>query len=284
MHNVRATNGPELASFINDMEFNITTVSSMSCANLRNLGNLVTGNPGSIDERVVSLSSLANYTCYNSSTGPTVVFKCINCKVHHDRMYISWQFVDLPNNPAAAVGFEFKLTSIDIAKKHTSFVSGTLKNGSDFNDSPVTFRGNISNILKFNLFPRIYHNLHELKLIQPLFHEFLPGSVSRNTNELRVSLENSADGLINTTLFINFLSDYVVEIDRENILGPGKCLLCLLYIQAMSLQLFYLVFGFLSSHPLYSAQIAHLFFLCNIGVSSLLDTFFHSLVSSSDLL
>ena len=217
----------------------------MSCANLRNLGNLVTGDPGSIDERVVSLSTLANYSCYNSSTGPTIVLKCKNCKVHYDHMYISWQFVDLPNNPATAVGFEFKLTSMDIAKKHLSFVSGTLKNGSDFNDSPVTFRGNLSNILKFNLFPRIYHNLHELKLIQPLFHEFLPGSVSRDTNELRASLESSADGLINTTLFINFLSDYVVEIDRENILGPGKCPLCVLYIQAISLQLFHYISSWL---------------------------------------
>ncbi|XP_047167639.1 uncharacterized protein LOC124836513 [Vigna umbellata] len=239
VHNVRATNGLELASFINDMEFNITTVSSMSCANLRNLGNLVTGNPGSIDERVVSLSTLANYTCYNSSQGPTLVIKCKNCKVHHDRMYISWQFVDLPNSPAAAVGFEFKLTSMDIAKKHTSFVSGTLKNGSDFNDSPVTFRGNISNILKFNLFPRIYHNLHDLKLIQPLFHEFLPGSVSRNTNELLVSLESSADGLINTTLFINFLSDYVVEIDRENILGPVSFLADLGGLYCISIGIFF---------------------------------------------
>ena len=237
MHNVRATNGPELASFINDMEFNITTVSSMSCANLRNLGNIVTGNPGFIDQRVVPLSTLANYSCYNSSMGPTIALKCKNCKVIYDHMYISWQFVDLPNSPAIAVGFEFRLTSMDIAKKHVSFVSGTLKNGSDFDDSPVTFRGNQSNIVKFNLFPRIYHNLHELKLIQPLFHEFIPGSVLRDTNELRASLESSTDGLVNTTLFINFLSDYVVEIDKQNILGPGKYFLCMLYIQAICIQL-----------------------------------------------
>lgn len=234
MHNVRATNGPELASFINDMEFNITTVSSMSCANLRNLGNIVTGNPGFIDQRVVPLSTLANYSCYNSSMGPTIALKCKNCKVIYDHMYISWQFVDLPNSPAIAVGFEFRLTSMDIAKKHVSFVSGTLKNGSDFDDSPVTFRGNQSNIVKFNLFPRIYHNLHELKLIQPLFHEFLPGSASRDTNELRASLESSTDGLVNTTLFINFLSDYVVEIDKENILGPGKYILCMSAIIVVS--------------------------------------------------
>ncbi|KAK7394685.1 hypothetical protein VNO78_15220 [Psophocarpus tetragonolobus] len=239
VHNVRATNGPELASFINDMEFNITTVSSMSCANLRNLGNLVTGNPGFIDQRVVPLSTLVNYSCYNSSMGPTIVFNCKNCKVIYDHMYISWQFVDLPNNPATAVGFDFKLNSMDIIKKHVSFVSGTLKNGSNFDDSPVTFRGNQSNILKFNLFPRIYHNLHGLKLIQPLFHEFLPGSVSHDTNELRASLENSADGLINTTLYINFLSDYVVEIDKENILGPVSFLADLGGLYCISLGIFF---------------------------------------------
>lgn len=207
---------------MNDMEFNITTVSSMSCANLRDLGNLVAGNPGFIDERVVSLSTLANYSCHNSSKGPTVTLRCKNCKLIHDNMYISWQFVDLPNNPATAVGYEFSLSAMDSAKKHVSFVNGTLKNGSAFDDSPVTFRGRQSNILKFNLFPRIYRNLRDLKLIQPLFHEFLPGSVFRDTNQLRASLENSVDGLVNTTLYINFLSAYVVEIDKESILGPGK--------------------------------------------------------------
>jgi hypothetical protein len=227
VHNVRATSAPELTSFLNDMEFNITTVSSMSCANLRALGNLVTGNPGFLDERVVSLSTLANYSCHNSSKGPTIAIDCKGCKLISDNMYISWQFVDLPNNPATAVGYEFHLAAKDSAKKHVSFVNGTLKNGSAFDDRPVTFRGRQSNILKFNLFPRIYHNLHDLKLIQPLFHEFLPGSFFRDTNQLQTSLENSVDGLVNTTLYINFLSAYVVEVDKESILGPGKCYLCL---------------------------------------------------------
>lgn len=239
VHNVRATNGPELATFFNDLEFNITTVSSMSCANLRGLGNLVTGNPGFIDQRVVPVSTLANYSCYNSSMGPTIVLRCRNCKHIYDHMYISWQFVDLPNKPAMAVGFQFKLTSMDVASKHVSFVSGTLKNGSAFDDSPVTFRGKQTNILKFNLFPRIYHNLHNLKLIQPLFHEFLPGSISRDTNELRSSLENSADGLVNTTLYINFLSDYVVEIDKENILGPVSFLADLGGLYCISIGIFF---------------------------------------------
>lgn len=229
VHNVRATNGLELASFINDMEFNITTVSSMSCANLRDLGNLVVGNPGFIDERVVSLSTFGNYSCHNSSKGPTIALKCQNCKAIHDHMYISWKFVDLPNSPATAVGFEFNLTSMDNAKKHMSFVNGTLKNGSAFDDGLVTFRGRETNIMKFNLFPRIYRNLHDLKLIQPLFHEFLPGSVSRDTKQLQASLENSVDGLVNTTLYINFLSDYVVEVEKENILGPGMYLRHLVY-------------------------------------------------------
>lgn len=221
---MRATSRPELNSFMNDMEFNITTISSMSCSNLRELGSLVTGNPGSFDQRVASLSTLANYSCLNSSKGPTITLKCKNCKLVQDNMYISWQFADLPNNPATAVGFEFNLSSMANTNKHVSFVSGTLKNGSAFDDRPVTFRGRESNILKFNLFPQIYHNLGNLKLIQPLFHEFLPGSFYRDTNQLRASLENSVDGLINTTLYINFLSAYVVEIDKKSIMGPGKYL------------------------------------------------------------
>ncbi|WJX82872.1 hypothetical protein P8452_65582 [Trifolium repens] len=239
VHNVRATSAPELTSFLNDMEFNITTVSSMSCANLRALGNLVTGNPGFLDERVVSLSTLANYSCHNSSKGPTIAINCKGCKLISDNMYISWQFVDLPNNPATAVGYEFHLAATDSAKKHVSFVNGTLKNGSAFDDRPVTFRGRQSNILKFNLFPRIYHNLHDLKLIQPLFHEFLPGSVFRDTNQLQTSLENSVDGLVNTTLYINFLSAYVVEVDKESILGPVSFLADLGGLYCISIGIFF---------------------------------------------
>ncbi|KAL4382310.1 hypothetical protein HN51_005928 [Arachis hypogaea] len=239
VHNIRATNGPELASFISHLDFNITAISSMSCANLRGLGTLVTGNPGFVDERVLSLSTLVNYTCYNSSKGPTIALKCEKCRAIPDNMYISWQFVDLPSSPATAVGFEFKLSASDYTKKHVSFVNGTLKNGSNFDNSPVTFRGRESNILKFNLFPRIYRNLHDLKLIQPLFHEFLPGSVSRDRNQLRASLENSVDGLVNTTLYINFLSAYVVEIDKENILGPVSFLADLGGLYCISIGIFF---------------------------------------------
>lgn len=221
VHNVRATNAPDLASFNNDMEFNITTISSMSCSNLRDLATLVTGNPGSIDFRVAPLSKFGNYSCQNTSRGPMITLRCNNCQPIQDSLYISWQFIDLPNNPAAAVGFQFNLSTRSHAnKKHVSFVSGTLKNGSTFDDRPVTFRGNMTNILKFSLFPRIYHNLHGLKHIQPLFHDFVPGSFFRETNQLRTSLESSNDGILNTTLYVNFLSAYIVEIDNRNIMGP----------------------------------------------------------------
>uniref|UniRef100_A0A7N2KQX0 Uncharacterized protein n=1 Tax=Quercus lobata TaxID=97700 RepID=A0A7N2KQX0_QUELO len=222
VHNIRATNAPDLASFVNDMELNITTISSMSCSNLRGLDTLVTGNPGFIDERFSPLSGFANYSCHNTSQGPTINLRCSPCKLIQDNLYISWQFVDLSNNPATAVGFQFNLTARNQAnKKHVSFVCGTLKNGSSFDDKPVTFRGRDANILKFNLFPRIYRNLHDLRLIQPLFHEFLPGSSLYEASQLHASLENSNDGLINTTLYVNLLSAYIVEINNQNIMGPG---------------------------------------------------------------
>ncbi|XP_052299349.1 uncharacterized protein LOC102615044 isoform X3 [Citrus sinensis] len=130
-------------------------------------------------------------------------------------------FVDIPNNPAIAVGFRFNVTAkTNARKKHLSFVSGTLKNASTSDDRPVTFRGKDANILKFNLFPRLYHSLNNLRLLQPLFHEFLPGSFFRETNTLQASLQNSNDGLINTTLLINYLSAYVVEIENRSIIGP----------------------------------------------------------------
>ncbi|KAL2464989.1 hypothetical protein Adt_40840 [Abeliophyllum distichum] len=244
VHNVRATNAPDLASFLNDLEFNITTISSMSCAQLRGLGTLVTGNPGFIDYRVVPLSNFGNYSCLNTTKGPTIMLKCNNCHLSRDILLVSWQFIDLPNNPATAVGFQFNLTAKSHAdKKHLSFVSGTLKNASNFEDKPVTFRGAVPNILKFNLFPRIYHNLHDLKLIQPLFHEFLPGSSYSEISQLRMSLESSNDGLINTTLYVNFLSSYIVEIDNQNILGPVSFLADLggLYCTCIGIFFYFLV-------------------------------------------
>ncbi|KAL7215564.1 hypothetical protein ACSBR1_027674 [Camellia fascicularis] len=240
VHNVRATNAPDLASFTNDMEFNITTVSTMSCSHLRDIGTLVVGNPGFIDYRVAPLSTFANYSCLNTTEGPTMIFKCDNCQLIRDSVYISWQFGDLPNDPATAVGFQFNLSAKNhIGKKHLSFVGGTLKNGSNRDDKPITYRGAVPNILKFNLFPRIYKNLHDLKLIQPMFHEFLPGSSYSNTSLLQASLESSNNGLINITLYVNFLSAYVVEIDNQNILGPVGFLADLGGLYCISIGIFF---------------------------------------------
>lgn len=222
IHSVIATNAPDLASFHNDMEFNITTVSAMSCSNLQGLGTLVTGTPGFIDYRTAPLSTFVNFSCQNTTMGPTVSLKCDDCHIFRDTLYISWQFVDQPNVPAAAVGFEFKLTARDRShKKHLSFVSGGLKNGSTNSAKFVTYRGRDLNILQFNLFPRIYRNKHDLKLIQPLFHDFLPGSSFSETSQLQASLQRPNDGIVNTTLYINFLSSYIVEIDNQSTLGPG---------------------------------------------------------------
>ncbi|KAL1213069.1 hypothetical protein V5N11_001073 [Cardamine amara subsp. amara] len=240
VHNVRATGSLDLISFENDLEFNITAVSDMSCSNLRGIGNVLTGNPGFSEFKVASLSSLGSFSCRNTTSGPTVNFKCNKCRLNSDYIYISWHFVDLPDSPAAAVGFQFNFTSKNGADmKHMSFVSGTLRNGSVLDERPVTFRGTEGNILKFNLFPRIYHHLDDLKLIQPLFHEFIPGSVYRDTAQLQASLGRSTDGIVNTTLFINYLSAYIVEIDHENILGPVSFLADLGGLYCISIGIFF---------------------------------------------
>ena len=223
MHNVKATNAPDLASFINDMEFNITTISSMSCSNLRGLGTLVTGNPSFIDHRILPLSAFVNYFCQNTSRGPTITLKCSKCQLIQDNLYISWHFVDLPNSPAAAIGFQFSLLAKSHAsKKHVSTITGLLKNRSSLDNTPVTFRGVDTNVLKFNLFPRIYRSFHDLRLIQPLFREFLPGPSFHEINKLQASLENPNDGLLNMTLYVNLLSSFIVEIGDQNIMGPGR--------------------------------------------------------------
>jgi hypothetical protein len=223
IHNVIASNAPDLASFHNDMEFNITTISTMSCSNLQGLGNIVTGNPGFMDYRSSPPSSFVKFSCENTTKGPTISLKCDDCQLYNDNIYITWQFVDLPNVPATAAGFEFKLTSRDhLRKKHVSFVSGFLRNGSTNSAKFVTYRGKDPNILQFNLFPRIYRNKRNLRLIQPLFHDFLPGSSYNETSQLQASLQGSNDGLVNTTLYLSYLSSYIVEIDNQSTLGPGE--------------------------------------------------------------
>ncbi|CAI9302162.1 unnamed protein product [Lactuca saligna] len=185
VHSVVAANAPDLTSFHNDMEFNITTISTMSCSNIRGLGTLYTGNPGFLDFRTNPLSTFANFSCQNTTKGPKVTLKCNNCQLLRDNFYTSWHFLDLPNTPASAVGFEFNLTAKDHEREHhMSFVSGILKNGSGNNGKFVTFRGRDPNILQFNLFPRIYRNKRDLKLIQPLLHEFLPGSSFDEINQM----------------------------------------------------------------------------------------------------
>ncbi|KAL3627728.1 hypothetical protein CASFOL_029091 [Castilleja foliolosa] len=210
VHNIRAVNGPDLASFLNDFEFNITTISSMSCAQLRGLGTILT----------------------------------------RDYAYVSWYFVDLPNSPANAVGFQFNLTAKNHDNhKHLSFVSGILRNCSYFDNIPVTFRGVVPNILKFNMYPRLYRNLHDLKLIQPLFQDFLPGSYFSDASQLQASLERPSDGLVNTTLCINFLSSYIVEIDHQNLFGPVSFLADLGGLYCISIGIFFCLLVQASTEP-----------------------------------
>ncbi|WOK96575.1 hypothetical protein Cni_G05282 [Canna indica] len=220
IHRFRPTNATELKSFNIDFEFNITTVSSMSCLHLRGLNELVIYSPGLISYKTFPLSIFANYSCYNTSKGPTILLQCKNCQFPTGDHYISWQFVDLPNNPAAAVGFQFNLSAKDHGdNRHVSYVSGTINSGSYLHNKAVTFRGPEHNILKIHLFPQNFNNLKSLRLIQPLVHDFLPGSYFYETGKLQASLQNSKDGLVNTALYFSYISDYILEIDKENIFG-----------------------------------------------------------------
>ncbi|GMI88747.1 hypothetical protein like AT5G16520 [Hibiscus trionum] len=240
VHNVKATNAPDLALFRNDIEFNMTTVSSMSCSNLQRPTTLLTGSSGFIEDKVSPISDFLNFSCHNTSLGPTISLKCRNCQLRQDYFSISWQFVDLPNSPASAIGFQFNVTAKDhIRSDHVSFVSGTLKNGSNTDNSPVTFRGADTNILIFNLFPRLYRSAKDLRLIQPLFHEFVPGSILRETSQLQASLENANDGLINATLYVNYLSSYIIESENQNIIGAVGFLADLGGLYCISMMLFF---------------------------------------------
>lgn len=246
VHRVKPANAPDLLDFINDLEFHITTVSSMSCAQAVAPSTIAMGTPGFMDFRVQPLSTLLTYSCQNTSDGPSITLKCNGCRIPPRDHYVSWQFVDLPTRPAAAVGFQFNLT----AKQHgdnndVSFVSGTISSNNFADDKLKTFRGRESNVLKIQLFPQIYNNHHGLKLLQPLLQDFTQGSTFSDVSSLNASLQNpnDGDGVINTTLYISYLSDYIVEISNESVLGPGElheanltffeCIDCIIYISGL---------------------------------------------------
>ena len=221
IHKIRPANAPDLIPFTNDMEFNITTISSMTCSHLRGLNTLISVTPG-FNYKTIQLSTYANFSCYNTSKGPKISMKCIRCQLPRDSYFISWQFVDLPNDPAIAVGFEFNLTTKSHGDdKRLSFVSGTVNSGGHVDSRPKTFRGRETNIFKIHLFPEVYFHLRDLRIIQPLLNEFVPGSFFLDASELQSSLQSSADGFINSTIYVRFLSDYIIEIDKQSILGLG---------------------------------------------------------------
>lgn len=242
VQNIRPANAPDMKSFVNDLEFNITTVSGMSCAQLHGLGTLQTGDPGSIDERTSPLSDFIKFDCHNTSRGPNVRLKCNQCQLTKDNYYISWHFIDVPNSPAAAVGFQFNLTAKrPRSDEHISVLSGAVDGRDDLNSSSITLRGRAGNILQFRLVPRLFKNVHDLRLIQAFFHEFIPGTSYTRPSELQNSLQNPKDGQLNITFHINFLSDYIVEIDTEEIMGPVSFLADLGGLYAISIALFFYV-------------------------------------------
>jgi hypothetical protein len=179
-----------------------------------------------MDLRVVPLSALFTYSCTNTSQGPSITLRCNGCRIPPRDHYVSWQFVDVPGQPASAVGFQFNLTARQHGNnQHMSFVSGTMNSDGYADDGKLkTFRGRDSNVLKIRLFPQIYNNLGNLRLLQPLVQDFTQGSTFSDVSSLNSSLQNPRDGVVNTTLYISYLSDYIVEISNENEVGPVSVL------------------------------------------------------------
>jgi len=222
---MKATNAPDLLTFTNDLQLNVTAISTMTCSQLRGLDTVSMGSPGFIDYRLVPLSTFAKFSCTNSTIGPKITLTIKNCPLSYNHAYISWHFVDTQNAfPASAIGFQFNFTASNRIhdQEYANFVSGTVKNENGLEDMKVTYRGKHTNLLKFNLFPRVYLNLDNLELVQPLFHEFRPGSYARDEKYLQSLLQSSAHGFVNITVALNFLSDFLVEIDEQKYGGAGE--------------------------------------------------------------
>ncbi|CAL4939434.1 unnamed protein product [Urochloa decumbens] len=226
MHRVKPANAPDFLSFVNDLEFHITTVSSMSCAQAVAPSTFTMGTPGYMDFRVVPLPTMFTYSCANTTQGPSITLKCNGCRMPPRDHYVSWQFVDLPGQPATAVGFQFNLIARQHGNdKHVSFVSGTVNSDGYADDDKLrTFRGQDSSVLKIQLFPQMYNNLGNLRILQPLVQDFKQGSAFTDIGSLNASLQNPRDGVVNTTLYISYLSDYIVEISNESVVGPVSIL------------------------------------------------------------
>ncbi|GJN31488.1 hypothetical protein PR202_gb19895 [Eleusine coracana subsp. coracana] len=226
VHRVKSANAPDLLSFVNDLEFNITTISGMSCAQATAPSVIAMGTPGFMDFRVVPLPTMFNYSCTNTSRGPSISLTCNGCRIPPRDHYVSWQFVDLPGQLAAAVGFQFNLTAKQHGvNEHVSFLSGAMNSDDYVDDGKLkTFRGQDSSVLKIQLFPQIYNKLGNLRLLQPLVQDFTEGSVLSDVGSLNASLQNAGDGVVNTTLYISYLSDYIVEISNESVVGPVSIL------------------------------------------------------------
>ncbi|GJN07868.1 hypothetical protein PR202_ga25736 [Eleusine coracana subsp. coracana] len=226
VHRVKPANAPDLLSFVNDLEFNIITISGMSCAQATAPSAIAMGTPGFMDFRVVPLPTMFNYSCTNTSRGPSISLTCNGCRIPPRDHYVSWQFVDLPGQPAVAVGFQFNLTAKQHGvNEHVSFVSGAMNSDGYVDDGKMkTFRGQDSSVLKIQLFPQIYNKLGNLRLLQPLVQDFAEGSAFSDVGSLNASLQNAGDGVVNTTLYISYLSDYIVEISNESVVGPVSIL------------------------------------------------------------
>ncbi|VAH57175.1 unnamed protein product [Triticum turgidum subsp. durum] len=239
VHRVKPANAPDLLAFVNDIEFHITTISSMSCSQVTPPSMIAMGTPGFMDFRVLPLSTLLTYSCQNTSQGPSITLKCSGCRMPPRDHYVSWQFVDLPRRPAIAVGFQFNLTTKQTGDdEHVSFVSGTINSDNYGDEKLKTFRGRDSNVLKIQLFPQIYNKLNNLKLLQPLLQDFTPGSTFSHVSSLNASLQNPTDGVLNTTLYISYLSDYIVEISNESVIGPVSIIASIGGLYAFSIAIF----------------------------------------------
>ncbi|XP_074580912.1 uncharacterized protein LOC141837400 [Curcuma longa] len=212
---VRPSHASDFKSFITDLEFNITTISSMSCLHLQGLNKSVIHSRGS----VLLNQKIFDYSCYDTSFGPLISLKCDNCQVARGDYYVSWQLIDLPNDPAVAVGFRFNLSAKGHGdSSHVSYASGTLSAASYLQKKAATLRGPDANILKIHLFQQKFVPKN-FTLIQPLVHDFLPGSYFHETSELQASLQSPKDGVLNSALYIHCLSDFILEIDKENVFG-----------------------------------------------------------------
>eukprot|EP00897_Mesotaenium_endlicherianum_P002911 jgi/Mesen1/2648/ME000166S01770 len=224
VQNILPASGREVESYRNDLEYNVTIISSMKCIQLLPTYNMLTMGTGEVDKRVYNSSSTLDIRCYDTPQGPLMRTLCPACVVGSDNYISNFTFVDIPEQGlvASAVGYRFLVTAIGNTSKggqRRSIVSGELQAGSNGTFAPPSsIRGGSPSVLYFRFIPRLFKDKNDLRLMQITFHEFVTGTSFSDQTTLQAAVEN-ATAAVTVLVQSEILSAFIVQTEVQASIG-----------------------------------------------------------------